>query len=486
MLGAPDGTLYVVDMYRGVVQEAIYWTDFLRDYIRARDLEKPINLGRIWRIVHETMKPGPKPALAKAGPAELVKALSHPNGWWRDTAQRLLVERYEKSVVPQLQRLALTAPDWRTKLHALWTLDGLDATEPDVLQKLLVDKSPDVRASAVRLSEPWLSQPNHPLGGIVLKLANDPSWTVRRQVAASLGELPQAMRVEQAVGMLTRHGGDPIVVDATISGLRGSEADVLKRVMLAKPASRETDALTMLAGAIARSGEVAAVQQLIGQVGDAATPPPQRMALLQGLDLGLPGGAGRGGRAGGGGRGVAPAKPVVLAGEPGDLVKLTAAPGETGVVAKRVVAKLEWPGKPAPVVEVTPLTAEEQQRFTAGSEVYKSICLGCHQADGRGKEKIAPSLVESPYTRGADVNAASRILLAGKEGTVGLMPPLGGALNDEQIASVLTYVRREWGNTGSPVSAEDVREIRGLTKTRTRPWTDAELTTGRGGRGRGQ
>ena len=56
------------------------------------------------------------------------------------------------------------------------------------------------------------------------------------------------------------------------------------------------------------------------------------------------------------------------------------------------------------------------------------------------------------------------------------MPPLGGALNDEQIASVLTYVRREWGNTGSPVSVEDVREVRGLTKTRTRPWTDAELT----------
>ena len=66
------------------------------------------------------------------------------------------------------------------------------------------------------------------------------------------------------------------------------------------------------------------------------------------------------------------------------------------------------------------------------------------------------------------------------------MPPLGGALNDEQIASVLTYIRREWGNTGTPVAAEDVREVRGLTKTRTRPWTDAELApAGRGGRGRG-
>ena len=74
---------------------------------------------------------------------------------------------------------------------------------------------------------------------------------------------------------------------------------------------------------------------------------------------------------------------------------------------------------------------------------------------------MAPPLVESRYTSGSGRGAATRILLAGKEGPIGLMPPLGGALNDEQIASVLTYVRREWGNTGTPVSVEDVREVRG-------------------------
>jgi mono/diheme cytochrome c family protein len=77
----------------------------------------------------------------------------------------------------------------------------------------------------------------------------------------------------------------------------------------------------------------------------------------------------------------------------------------------------------------------------------------------------------------------TRILLSGKEGAIGLMPPLGGSLTDDQIASVLTYVRREWGHTASAVAPDDVREIRGLTKTRTRPWTDPELQGGRGGRG---
>jgi mono/diheme cytochrome c family protein len=176
----------------------------------------------------------------------------------------------------------------------------------------------------------------------------------------------------------------------------------------------------------------------------------------------------------------------VLTAEPAALVKLASTTDETGILAKRIVAKLEWPNKPAPIVEVTPLTVDEQRLFAAGNAIYTNLCVGCHQPDGRGKEKMAPSLVESRYTNAMDGGASVRILLAGKEGPIGLMPPLGGALNDEQIASVLTYVRREWGNTGSPVAVDDVTEIRGLTKTRTKPWTDAELTPagrGRGGRG---
>jgi len=68
-----------------------------------------------------------------------------------------------------------------------------------------------------------------------------------------------------------------------------------------------------------------------------------------------------------------------------------------------------------------------------------------------------------------------RILLHGKEGSIGLMPPIGGALDDEQVASVLTYVRREWGQGGTPVTAATVRQTRAATTNRTRPWTDAEL-----------
>ena len=239
MLGGPDGTLYVVDMYRGIVQEQIYWTDFLRDYIKAHDLERPVNLGRIWRIVHSTTKREQKPALSKAAPAELVKTLTHANGWWRDTAQRLLVERGDKSAVPALRQLAQQTPDWRFKLHALWTLDGLGELEAAEVQRALGDKSPDVRAGAVRLSERWLSQPDQPLAAAVLKLIDDPSWTVRRQLAATIGELPAPARLDPAVAILTKYGADAITVDVTISGLRGAEMPALTRVAAAPAAPRD-------------------------------------------------------------------------------------------------------------------------------------------------------------------------------------------------------------------------------------------------------
>jgi mono/diheme cytochrome c family protein len=157
---------------------------------------------------------------------------------------------------------------------------------------------------------------------------------------------------------------------------------------------------------------------------------------------------------------------------------------ELGTRAAAVLARIEWPGKPGASAPVTPLTPAEQQRFVAGQEVYKNLCQACHQPDGRGQEKVAPSLLNSTLAL-APANVTSRILLNGKEGKVGLMPPLGSILTDDQIAAVLTYVRREWGQTGSPVDPAIVKETRALVAGRPRPWTDAELLAliGTGGRG---
>jgi mono/diheme cytochrome c family protein len=92
-----------------------------------------------------------------------------------------------------------------------------------------------------------------------------------------------------------------------------------------------------------------------------------------------------------------------------------------GQRAANLLTRVEWPGKPGASAPVTPLTEAEQQRFALGKEVYQNVCQPCHQPDGRGMDRGAPALVGSEITLGSAA-VASRVLINGKEGTIGLMP----------------------------------------------------------------
>ncbi len=162
-----------------------------------------------------------------------------------------------------------------------------------------------------------------------------------------------------------------------------------------------------------------------------------------------------------------------LAAEPAALSRVAAGGGVLSERAARVLARIGWPGKPG-MEALTPLTTAEQQRFDNGREVYRNVCQTCHQPDGRGQDKIAASLIGSELAL-AQPDVTARILLNGKEGSIGLMPPVGQTLSDEQIADVLTYVRRAWGQTGSPVAPGTVTAVRALTAGRAKPWTNDEL-----------
>jgi mono/diheme cytochrome c family protein/glucose/arabinose dehydrogenase len=512
---APDGALYIVDMYRGVIQDRASTTLYLRDHILARKLDAPVGLGRIYRVVHDTTKLDTVNPFASATPAQLVDALSHPNGWRRDTAQRLLVERGATSVAPALVKLAGSAADARTRLHALWTLDGLDSLTPELVTKALEDPSRDVRMSAVRLAEHWLGQANHPIHAAVLKHVDDTDWAVREQVAASLGGLPSGPRETAIASMLERHADDPVVVDVALSGVRGSETAVLEKLMQAPQSEKVETATSMVAATIVRSAQDGAIQNLFALLGSDGRAAWQRAALLRGAEIAVlnapaPGSAPPrrpiaaasalpcptcpGGRAGPGGAyaferqattatGRGGARTVRLNREPAALTALAAQTGELSTRAANVAARVEWPGKPGVAAPVAPLTADEQQRYNAGQEVYRNICQNCHQPDGRGQEKLAPSLVGSMLAL-ATADVPIRILLHGKEGPIGLMPPVGGVLSDDQIAGVLTYIRREWGQSGSAVDPAVVKTVRATTADRKRPWTNVELIALVGGGGK--
>ena len=232
LTNAPDGTLYIADMYRGIIEHRISVTEYLRDQVAARKLDQPTGYGRIYRVVHDSTRLDSSNPFSHATPPQLVAALAHPNGWRRDTAQRLLVERGARTVVADLVKLATNAPDWRTRLHALWTLDGLDAIEHGTIETALNDQQRDVRVSAIRIAERWLGgEAGDPMQTAVLQRLHDSDWAVRQQLAASIGVLPPSLREPMAVEMLERYGNDPVVVDATLSGLRGREARVLERLL---------------------------------------------------------------------------------------------------------------------------------------------------------------------------------------------------------------------------------------------------------------
>jgi mono/diheme cytochrome c family protein len=158
MTTAPDGTMYITDMYRGIIQQAT-WSGrgtYLRRKIEQYQLDKITKHGRIWRLSYEGMeRDKTQPRLLNETPAQLVAHLSHPNGWWRDTAQQLLVLEQDKSVVPALQKLAATraASNQLARIHALWTLEGLDALDASFVREQMKDADPQIRIQAIRASE---------------------------------------------------------------------------------------------------------------------------------------------------------------------------------------------------------------------------------------------------------------------------------------------------------------------------------------------
>ncbi|MDP4721747.1 MAG: discoidin domain-containing protein [Akkermansiaceae bacterium] len=157
---SPDGAMMILDMHRGIIQQG-NWTapgSYLRGIIEKWGLDKNIGHGRLYRLVHDSFQPDVQPRMLEESTAQLVSHLSHPNGWWRDTAQKLIILRDDReSVVPALENLLASGESELGRLHALWTLEGMGKLSPALVIKALSDSSSLVRTSAVRCAEPCLT-----------------------------------------------------------------------------------------------------------------------------------------------------------------------------------------------------------------------------------------------------------------------------------------------------------------------------------------
>ena len=153
---APDGTVYIADMYRGVIEGAPWVKDgtYLREKIKQYQLDKILGRGRVWRLTYQGMTPDTeRPRMLSETPAQLVAHLSHPNGWWRDTAQQLLVLKQDRSVVPALQKIVRSEANRLARFHALWTLEGLGSLDAALARPLLKDTDAGMRIQAIRATE---------------------------------------------------------------------------------------------------------------------------------------------------------------------------------------------------------------------------------------------------------------------------------------------------------------------------------------------
>ncbi|MEW6158346.1 MAG: c-type cytochrome [Verrucomicrobiota bacterium] len=481
LYNAPDGTLYIVDMYHGVLQHRIYLTSYLRQQYLSRGLDQPIHLGRIYRVVHGAKKPGPKPSLTKAESKELVALLSHANGWHRDTAQRLLIERAAHSAASELKRLAAASTKPLAQLHALWTLEGLGHLDLGTLDSAMKSAHPKVRATAIRLAELMLKSESMQEKTLqVLKpLLDDQACEVQVQLAYSLGEIRNPAG-DTLLALIARTAADSqLVRDAILTGLYGRELDFLTQLLADKiwatPAPGRGSFLGGLSRAILTERKVERVNRLL-ELLIASGSDWQKTALLEGAIATMPVASRN--------RPAPKIKVLRFSAEPPALQKLLDSDNSRiRELARKLEPLLVWPGKPGvpPEPPVPALSAQQQNRFEAGQELFTTACAVCHQPHGLGQDGLAPPLVDSEWVLGSEQRLA-RIILHGVRGpitvlgrTYDLDMPAFGVFDDEQIAALLTYLRREWEHTASPVEPSMVGQIRRATASRQEPWTEPEL-----------
>ncbi len=230
---APDGNLYMLDIYRQFIETPESIPEELK---KTMDFWAGDNQGRIYRIVpnHPLRKRELKPNLGAATAEQLVRELKDTNGWHRETAQRLLIERQDKTVVPALETFARNSTMPQARVRALWTLEGFSALKPELVIAALKDPDARVREQALRLAEEFASAPAVTRAALALK--SDPDVRVQYQLAFSLGVLHDARSLEALADIAAAHAADAWFRTAVLASAHDATARFLPLVIARKQA----------------------------------------------------------------------------------------------------------------------------------------------------------------------------------------------------------------------------------------------------------
>jgi mono/diheme cytochrome c family protein/glucose/arabinose dehydrogenase len=478
MTNGPDGALYVVDMYRGVIQHRNYVTSFLRHQVEKRKLEKPVHLGRIWRIVPKDHKSILKmPALVDVEAKKLVRQLAHQSGTVRDLALQEIVQRNLQEAAPELRQLLLTAKKPKVAIAALSALQGIGSLTATELRRCVRSRDAGVAAFALQHVGAELARGDRHLWAAIESFGAESSKSLRWQAALAIGDalMAEPSPKDRVRGWAYKHlarflvadPDDRVLVAAVATAAHPNVASVLRCIDPSLTSNKLRRVEAELAQRAFKSRDVSAQRELLKLASSAGRGMLQQ-AVLQGAIKALPKGARRAGW-------------LALGRAPESLVSLSASDdGRVRRQAQELLGAVRISGR-AVVGAVTNLSDDERSRVKHGEVLFRGACAACHQLDGRGQRGLAPPLRDSEWVTGVS-SRLIRIALHGVKGPIEvdgeiyeLEMPGQGHLSDIELARVLSYLRRAFGHQASCIDKTAVQKVRKATNQRASAWTAPEL-----------
>lgn len=393
---APDGAIYIVDMYRGIIQHKTYVTPYLRQEINERSLTQPLHLGRIYKVAPRGSETGP--VELRDDNERLISMLGHANGWRRDYAQQVIIDGKRTGLIPKLKMIAASGGNELARLHCLWTLEGLGALSAEEVLPLYAQESFRLQAAAFGLTPSVINRDNYRMfTGVWEKLIRENRAMTFPYIAFGMKAVKafdDALAQEMLYRLSEKQPGNPYLAAAIVSTLQ----------------DRESEFLSTISGSVSDTASALIVQLKSAIENRIRESNSRNQALLS-------------------------------------------------------------------------------KQYPKGAEFYNTICQTCHGADGNGVQGLAPPLNQSEWVTGRKDILAS-IVLYGLTGPVTVanrlyqapeisadMPGIGydPGISNDQVAEMLSYIRKSWQNDADPVSAEEVEDIRKKFAGRDKAFTIKEL-----------
>lgn len=233
LFSGPDGAMYIVDMHRGIIQHKAYISQYLAEQLAIKKLDTLQNAGRILKVTSKEKTIFKIQDLTKATNKELLTYLSHPNGWLRDRAQQLLIEKKELSLIKELLVLCKTNNEFSTAIHALYVLEGLNALSFNNLSNIILSsKNQETIAHALGLLETFASTQNMAtIKGIAAQLFAQNNEIIDLYLAMALNawiKISEPTFLPILAEIDKKYSTERIFQEAITSSLEGKEENYLK------------------------------------------------------------------------------------------------------------------------------------------------------------------------------------------------------------------------------------------------------------------